>query len=488
MMRHDAHPKRTVHLAAWLMLAATIGLQTGCVPSEPMAPGAMDALWNPDASLWSQAQVDPISLGEGKSLHRVEVAYEPSVVWSIIGLNHVVRDGPDADGILHLPVSEPHARATARLLEDLADKVQAVTAAAETADRNPDRWAGSVAELLGFVHGMTASLDPDIEARRRVRVDDTAAWVVLPLLEMLAGQDDAAETSLGEPAAGPGEDLRRVESKISRVALTIALRLAGRPMTVDLLDRILTIQRSRPAAEADEDTQSALQGYLARTPRRYPSLAATAKRASHAAGRMARGMKYLAALSAQWPKVNLLAIEMRRRQDSRIVSLEFDVRDGQTVELSDLHFAAPKVTFTGHGRVVVQSDSQDEAATTVVFESDDREGIGLHFDGIIYGFVRLLAFPLTDAHLRQVRYRPLRDPQTGASTRVVEVFMETVRAQGDRRRLIRVSTTSTPQFEPRAQLPPRLTGRTRRIELDFYNGQRRWFYTRKSFKRPELYR
>jgi len=58
----------------------------------------------------------------------------------------------------------------------------------------------------------------------------------------------------------------------------------------------------------------------------------------------------------------------------------------------------------------------------------------------------------------------------------------------DRRRMIRVRTASTPKFEPRAQLPPRLTGRTSRIDFDFFNGQRRWFYVHKSFKRPKLYK
>jgi hypothetical protein len=377
----------------------------------------------------------------------------------------------------------------------LADQAEKLSKSLEQADSrgSEKRWADATAELVGQVNAVVNSVNPDPAHRSAMDIDATAGWVVVPLLEIFAS------TLSGEadvPLSQHQEVLERAGERISGVLLTIAFRLVGKPIDDEMIRRVSEIQRGQPPKDAARLTRDLLLEYRRALPDRYPPLNETASDAAGDARHFADGMRYMAELSSQWPNVNHLAFEVRRLEGHKVFAAEFSVRPGKSVWLRDLDFFAPKIEFTGAGRLIVQRNVGEpipgqETDISVLFENVGDGGMVLHFDGIVYGLVRLFAFPLTDARLREVRYRSYRNTgdggDNGKKTRLIEVFLEATKGD-DRRRLIRVEIASRPRLQDRPDLPPLLLGRDRTIDFEFFNAERRWHYTHESFSKPELWR
>lgn len=479
---------RAAGVAAALTAALSAG---GCLDSAPLRPGEMDAAWQLTESVWDRSEPATEGPDTGPP-YRYVIAYEPSVVWSVIELYRSAVELPEIHDVVRFPVSDEHARAAAELMRSMAVEMRQLSEAFEGVDaseRAQRKWAAATARLAHRVHTLLASMSPDPDVRRDAELDEAAAWVVMPLLQMLAASFAEGQTPASE--AELAARLAQAEEVLTAMILNSAFRMTGRPIRQDLLDDVLQVQRTQRGDGAIANTTDVLLWYRQVIPQEYDVLPQMPQDAAVAAGHLADGLEYLADLSAQWPRVNYIAFEMRRHEGQRVFAAEFDIREGERVVLKDLDTFAPEVVFTGHGRVVVQratgepSGPERHEVLAVLFQSDREGGITLNFDGIVYALVRLFAFPLRDATLEEVRYTSRIRPDEHA--RLFEMLMRRTGGAGDGRQIIRVETVSRPVFEPRADLPPRLLGRDQTIEFRFLAEGRAWRYTRESFQKPELW-
>lgn len=473
--------------AGQLMTVACLGLALlgGCMASEPIAPGRMDDAWQLTPSQWNEAQAQSLTVNDRQAPYRYEVAYEPSVAWSVIGLHRTAEQFAELTEVARFPISETHARAIAALLRRLADRAARLADALESTGRGAEtRWAEATAAILAQAHEVVASVNPDPARRAELTIDETTGWVLVPMLEMLAN------ALYDEPAARPGEQaeqLARTEQAVARTLLTIAFRLTGRPLPNDALRDVLQVLRTQPHDKAARNATKLLLAYRHLTPRTYEPMRDAAAEAARAARRFAGALRYLADLSGQWANVDTLAVEIRSLGERRVVAFEFAVKPGRRVVWRGPNALAPDVVFTGHGRVVVQPEefSAERMAFAVLFESDADGGMTLNFGGLAFSLVRLFAFPLETARLREIRYRSGLAAE-GQSGREVTVFLAPP-GDGAGRQMIRFESASVPRFKDRPDLPPQLLGREETIRFEYLNEQRRWHYERTKFAKPQLW-
>ncbi len=447
----------------------------------------MDELWAAEPCQWSLAQAEPLEV-EGRRLpYRYEAVYEPSVVWSVIGLHRTVEQLGELEERAVFPISRQHAEALGSLLGLLADRVEALSSAlADLGDPAATRdWADATARLVGEVHRMTAALDPDPPDRPDTDVSDTAAWIVVPVLQALASA--TGDTDALEPARLEFE-IRRTERMLARIILNTSFRFIGRALPAQALDEVLAVQRSQAPARARRNTALLLLWYRHITPQAYKIMPSTAEQASAAAGRLADGLRYMAEVAGNWPRLQMLALEVRHLQGRRLVGLEFQTQRGAVVGFRNLDLLAPDVLFAGHGQIIIEPGPENAPNRVAVhFQAVGDGGVVLGFDSPVYTLVRWLAFPLKTSRLRQVRYRDLADETTPGTTRLVELLLEDLDDRQDPRRMIRVRTHTQPVFEPRPDLPPRLRGRQSEVLFEFLTPTTRYHYTHESFDKPELW-
>lgn len=464
---------------ARLILAAGVLLAGGCMQRQPMQSEQMDKLWQLSPPVWSQAESEPIKLAEGRAYSRIEIDYEPSPVWCIIAL-HELAVAPPEGQTLRIPLSMVHARATADLMERLGRRTRDMVDAAAASEQNPRRWATATAQLLWQIHLLAAGVSQSSEARRHVTVDDTAAWVVLPLLEVIAGRQAGGPSLRGIWS----EDLQVAEMRLSRVVLLISLRLTGKPASDELVETILKTQCEWLPETAVARMRDVLLDYYRKTPRTFEPLPQTAADASLYAGHFIDGMNYIKRLIRQWPKVNRLAFEMHRFEGKPVMVLEFDIRPGEQVVFSGLDFFAPDIIFNGQGRVEIRPELPNGNGKIIRFYAVGGQGVQLRFSSLPFVLTRLLAFPLKDGVLREVRY----SSPVGCHGHVLEVLMETVGQEEEPRRLLRIEKCRSPLLQDRPGLPPRLIGRSSTSTFTYYDGRHRWHLIHTSIRKPELWR
>jgi hypothetical protein len=444
----------------------------------------MDRAYQPAELDWSSTQPRRITLDDRVLPYRYEIHYEPSPIWSVVSLHETFERLPEIEDRVVFQVSQQHADGMAELLLHFAGHVRQLGLVVDQlGQRGGDRkWAQLTADLLLEFDRMASAVSPDIKRRRRgqVSINDTAAWVLVPMLQVL-GKLTAEEDTVA--ALPPQVVEERVGASVGGILLRSSFRLSGRQLPSGLiLDVFNTLNDAGPECR-ETLIDNLLQAYHS-TPARYPALGDSADKAAEAINGLASGMEFLAEMAGQWQHFDHVALEVREHDNDTVAALEFEVHPDEVVSVTGLHFAAPRIELSGRGRVVIHRGKADERMR-VLFESQDSGGIVLRFEGIVYLMADIFAFRLDDANLREIGYQSKLD-DAGGKHRVVEVLMEAVEGE-EKRRVIRVDTAKTPILEARADLPPRLVGRERTITFEYYNGKRVYEHISSKIQKPELW-
>ena len=138
---------------------------------------------------------------------------------------------------------------------------------------------------------------------------------------------------------------------------------------------------------------------------------------------------------SQWDKMQSIQMEMLRYEDKPVFVVWLNVLPSQEVQLSDIMAYDPTMTFRGKNQIVIIPREPITDHAVVLFESNTDSAIELRFDGIIYGLIRLLAFPLEDCQLREIRVYS----KTSSSAKQlihVALFMQAKKQQSDYRRML----------------------------------------------------
>jgi hypothetical protein len=409
---------------------AVLALSAGCIARQPVAPDELDRCWYLTENALPKVRVEPLMVGGRALPGKWTFRQEKSLIWSTVSIVRAVdrlRAGQSEP--VQMSISPTHARMVADLLADartaLAD-VRAVTH--PDAKPTPDRWADTVAAGLVLVEKIirAASLEEGHTASGDQEPLGISAEPILRML--LAYLNNQSDGQLLE-GLGPGE-LAQLREVLTQLVLRVGFTAVGKRQPEDLRPQI--VEALRDAARPDDARLAVCNVLLARVKAAPPApahnrLADSIRTAVHWAPTM---LQVLETFVRQWDQMEAITVEFGQLDGKLAVALTLSVKPGAEVRVADLFIMQPAIVLRGSTQVIVQPSVESTRETVVLFEPAGEGGAAeVRFEGLGWGLVRLLALPIADAALREVRVATTAG-QLDQHMTAVSLFME---ARGDAR-------------------------------------------------------
>jgi len=419
-------------IPAVVLAAALAG---GCIARRD-AGGELDRAWYLDENPWPRSSRKPVALGRRRVPTRWTFRREPSMIRSTADIARAVDTLKAGADEIEIPVSGAHARMIESILADARAAMQRLEDIADPDHPpSPDVWARAVADALiqGEIVARAATRHPAAASRPTPpEADGQSALSAEPVLEM-------AIAYLNERAGGrllAGIDARgvnRLREIIAQVILRLGFAVAGRDPP-----EALRAEAARQLSEAPDPRRlrEALAGRL-----RQELEAASPALGDQQLRSLLRmvvatappALEIVESLVRQWPRIDSVQMELRQVDGQPLLGVTVDVAPGRSVRLAKVHPAQPAIVFRGRSRIIVIPRTPGTGETAILFEPGPAGATELRFEGIPYALVRLLALPLADGTLREVRLLST-DPLRGRQVTTVAMLME-AKGRGDPRRL-----------------------------------------------------
>ncbi len=485
--------------AAILLAAACAAASAGCIGSEHLDPGDLDR--------WAALHADTGTLGPctcpevaGRRLPKRWVfRRHPSLVWSALSIVQARDRLQEEAEVIEVLVSPEHAVALADLMARGRASLEAMREVCEfEGETDVRRWADGMAGALAGIEGVarTVAAGPAEAAAGAEPLGASAA----PFLDMLVQY-------LNQRAGGalladlPPEDLHRVRAILVQTVLQTGFAAAGRRPPDGLREAVVRVMQT---AETPEDAKAPLAETLAKAVEGAPP-------ASAGGGGLAgpvravlayapKGLQALEMLARQWDRMDHVAFEFHRCGEGPeagpdagpIVTATLAVRPDQEVRLEDMVMFQPVLAFRGTTRVAVVPALPPTGETVVALEpvagAEDEKGEGaedgggapgaveMRFEGLAWGLARLLALPLADGRLREIR---VFVGQPGEADRIVNValVMEAAGGDDDPRRVLHFQDVRRRRLERGPFQVRTVTERTEQV-FNYLTPEKRYTFTR----------
>jgi len=427
------------------LIAAVLGagmLAGGCIPRRDVTD-ELDRGWYLDENPWPRAQPKPLVIGTQRLPTRWMFRRDDSTVRSAASIARAVdalRAGTDQ---IDMAVSPAHARTIESILAEVRAALERLKDIADPDDPpSPGVWAAAVADALiqGEIVARAATApSPPAPAPRepatRAAPAGTAQHGGLSagaMLEMVIAYLN--ERAGGRLLAGiDATEIGRLREIIAQVILRLGFAVAGkeppealrgqvsselaqapdpRRLRAPLRKRLRAELEAAPPALGDEQLRSLLRAVVGGVP---------------------SSLEVVESFVRQWPRINALELELRYADGEPLLAVTIDVAPGRSVRLAKLHPLAPAIVFRGRSRIIVVLQAPGTGEAAVLFEAGAAGATELRFEGILYGLVRLMAMPLADGTLREIRVLSTK-PCRGRKTFTLAMLME-AEGRGDPRRL-----------------------------------------------------
>ncbi|HUX00413.1 MAG TPA: hypothetical protein VMY35_05470 [Phycisphaerae bacterium] len=447
----------------WPIAAGVVLLVAGgCIARRPVAPEELDRYWRLEAARWDEAQSAPLQVGGRAFPTRWHIRQDPSLVRSTVSIVRAADRLKAGAESLSFAISPQHAAMAADRLAEARKAIENFRAVARSDTRATHRqWASATAAALADAERivrLSSAPAPDGGAEP---ADEAEAFGDEPLLSL-------AVTYLNERSGGlllagmePAE-FGRLREALARMVLRLAFASAGRQDPSDLHGAVARAMRE--AAEPD-DLRGLLEERLAAEVRDAPPAAPGAGAAAVVRAALEWGPRLLRVMEMvvrQWDRMEGLEVEFRRAGEEPVVAVTLHVAPGREVRIADLFILQPAMVFRGSSRILVLADPASGDEVAVLFDAASPAAGGapggaveVRFEGIGYALVRLLALPLADADLRELRVA-VADGAGGRRMVNVVLLMEARGGGGDPRRVmafqdVRETRLAREAFEVRSE-------------------------------------
>jgi hypothetical protein len=153
------------------------------------------------------------------------------------------------------------------------------------------------------------------------------------------------------------------------------------------------------------------------------------------------------------------------------------VKPGKQVRLADIVAGMPAVVLDGTCRLTIQPDATGAGETVISFESGKGAGtVELRYEGLVFALARLLAVPLADGPLREIRLSS-SSPSEGRQMFNVAVLSEASDDKADPRRMIVLQDTSLKHLVREAFEVRTVTEASQSV-FNYVTPQRRYTYVK----------
>jgi len=403
----------------------------GCMASRPLGPGEMDRYWSMTHDTEPSLAHLAASLGGRALPSRWVIRQQPSLIRSTVSLVRAgerLRAGTEE---IEFSVSPAYARMAADLL---ARARAAIVDLAETAESGSSgdsrRWAETLVRALAQVESISRAVAPDDETQ----AGEPLGLAAEPLLELISVYLNERTGGALVPEMKP-QEAERVREILAQMVLRVGFSMAGRELEPGVRESVAEAMRRAGGPGADAPALAdVLQQHLAKAPPAAAEghIGPTVRAMLTWAPKMLQAME---SLLGQWDRMDRVELDLLKRDGEVLVAVGLYVRPGQEVRLPKLIMLQPDVVFRGGCRMSVLPHHPTTRETVVAFDPVEGGAVELRFEGIAYGLVRLLAFPLASGALREIRVLAASRAE-GDQVNHVAVLMEAAGEKGDPRRLL----------------------------------------------------
>ncbi|HUS91594.1 MAG TPA: hypothetical protein VM695_07065 [Phycisphaerae bacterium] len=463
------------------LIATALLAAGGCIPSQPLEEGQIDRYWLlSDVAMEAPEPAPQPAAGPAAGSFRLPTRWvireNDSMIWSTVSIVRAMdklKAGTDA---IEFAVSPWHANALADVLaqarEALAD-LKVMVDSADRADRN--RWADLLAEALVKAESVSRLVTIDPNSPPPAKGGEPLGMAGEPVLQMIVGylNEQAGGGLLGD--LGPGE-IRRLRDVLAGVVVKLGFEIAGKESAPALRREIAQTMRGTADLDALRKTlRELLARQIAQAPA-APQTSSKRKTVQTVLSWAPRAIRMIESFLGQWDRMDSITVELLRRDGRAAAAVTIAVKPGQEVRLADVMVLVPTVVFRGVTRIVALPDATGADETVVAFEPVGDGAVELRFEGIAYGLVRLLALPLADGPVREVRV------SSGAATEGEKLLNVAVltEASGDRTDPRRMIVVQDRRFQQTVREAFRLRTVTEKSEtiVSYLTPGRRYTYQR----------
>ncbi len=445
----------------------------GCFPSEPLREGEIDSYWRLQADVWPKAERQAIQLVDRPLPSLWVFRQEPSLIWATVSMVRA-SDALEA-GVeeLDVAVSPAHAEMLAKIIAEVRRTVEQLRQISDPeATESLQQWSETLAEVLVSAEKITRVATGD-ERRARDK-DDPLGWSAGPMIQMLAAYLN--ERAQGALLAGmESEDALRLREVLVQVVLRLGFAAAGKQDPPGL--RAVLAQRMRDAGRPESLQQAlaeTLIGQLAAAPPAKPGdrVSSLLSTAFAIAPPM---LELTEAFIRQWDRMESVSVEFRHYRGQPVASVTLRVKPGRTLRLAKMHFLQPGLAFRGSTRVTILPKVEGTEEMAVLFEPLEGGRAELLFEGPLYGLVKLLALPLADSALREIRVAYRTGPRGRLTS--ATILMEAIGDSEDPRRIMMFQDVRASRIERTAFEIRRVTERSEQT-FNYLTPTRRYTYRR----------
>ncbi len=426
----------------------------GCIPRESLGPGQMDRYWYLHGDPWPQLlrdQLKPLSLGERSLPSRWVVRQEPSPLRSSASILAAIETLKGKAAEVEIAVSPDHAEMLAKQL------AQARTALGQLREmskpetpQTAQRWSETLSAALLAVEDVARLADSAEPGGPGKPAPEQLGWSAGPVIQMLMGYLN--QRSGGDLLAGMelGE-VRQLRAMLSQIVLRVGFALAGKQEPPALRQRVLeAMQSAETPAALEQSLRQMLRAALPEAPPAPPG--GRLSTIIHAVLVGAPPMfRVFEEFLGQWDRMESLTLEFGQSPEppaaspaalvvpsetsgQPVAAVTIQVAPRREVRIAGLFLMQPAIVFRGGSRIVLLPKEPTTGETIVLFEQVGGGSTEVHFEGAGYGLVRLLALPLADAALREIRVATGRAAAREMIT--VIMLMQATRDRKDPRRMI----------------------------------------------------
>ena len=406
----------------------------GCIPSTPLTEGQLDEHWTLTPDPTHGAPPYRLTLGKTQLPARWTIHHNPSVIVSTITLVRAYDKMKVGAEEIEFAISPVHTRTLIDLLSSARAMLNDLSRLAESAEREDRQyWSQTIASTLTQVEEMTRLSTLESPEGPGAASGDPTGIAAGPLLGVLV-------VYLNERSGGAllGDleevEIDRLRTILTQMVLRLGFDLAGKQVPDDLRT---TITKAMRQAERMDALEQSLKDMLIDS----VGIASPATEEGEAkklftlvASWVPRALEMMEALINQWDRMELMELRFYRVGEQLVVAVTIKVQPGKEVRIADVMMFQPSLIFRGESRITVIPEASGTGETIILFEPVEG-ATELRFEGVAYSMARLLALPLADGTLREVRVFT-HTPTQGYRIVNFQVMTEALGEEKDRRRLM----------------------------------------------------
>jgi hypothetical protein len=416
------------------LLAVTVLLFAGCIASHDVSHEEIDQWWALTDT--EQRLVLPAdnATPEDRELsvpRHWNIRHSDRVIGATVSLVRAM-DAIDAGADrVEFALAKEHIEPLLKMLSDVRATMRDMNEMlGVSGEVDQAAWAGALAEALVTVEavarqtsGEATGGEAGVGLAGRPMLD-----LLTSLIDTQSGQDLLAELDTG--------DVGRLRQSLVQIIVRMGFDIAGRQSTPEMATRAATTLR-------DADDLNAAQADLTEWLAEQLGGAAPAASSNREAVKAVltygpKGIMMFESFLSQWSRIRSMTVELASTTDgSQAAVLTVRVKAGQEIRIDHIMTGVPAIVLRGSSRVSVLPSGTPTGDAVVSFDPVADGAVELRFEGLLYGLVRLFAFPLDSGPLREIRLAR-HSRSRGDQLINIAVLMESSRDTDDPRRMLSV--------------------------------------------------